>query len=147
MKKSTYSHVEDTTSNIFKDGYLLPSGVAMELLRDYENSIVELENEKEELLMEIQDRNDKLCLLDEKLENVIPHEFRIGQEVFIVTDIVEKATIEKVIATVGKIDEENLISYSVTDENGYARRIPQEQVFANKQIAELYFNSLNRGVK
>lgn len=65
MNKNIYSHVEDTTSNIYMNGSRLPSGVAMEMLKDYEKRIAELQTEIEQKDQQINN-----------LVNVVGHSYR-----------------------------------------------------------------------
>lgn len=74
----------------------------------------------------------------------IKTKFDINQEVYTIIDKVEKMKIEKVFASVGKLEDENLITYSVTDSYGYALRLPEEQLFATKEEAESKLKELKK---
>lgn len=85
-------------------------------------------------LCKLKDR--QIQYLQEHLKNAIMPKFKIGQEVFIVINKIEKAKVEKVICTIAKMDDENSTWYSLTDIYGYALRLPEEQIFATREEAE-----------
>ncbi len=84
--------------------------------------------------------------LQHQLKNAIVPKFKIGQDVFIIIDRVEKAKIEKVIYTIAKVDEESSVFYSITDSMGYALRLPEEQISETKEKAKQKLTEL-RDVK
>lgn len=87
----------------------------------------------------IKDKDKRIAELEQELaelkEKAIVPKFKVGKEIYFVVDKVEKGKIEKVFITVSKNDDENSISYSITDTYGYALRLPEEQVFATEQEA------------
>lgn len=62
---------------------------------------------------------------------IIETKFDIGQECYIfIGKDTEKVKIEKIIATIGKFEDETLTMYSITNKYGYAFRLPEEQLLA-----------------
>lgn len=111
---------------------------------DLDNMIFNLENRKN--LQRVEFTKDAvrevLDYLRTLRDQAIMPKFKIGQEVFMVIDKIEKGKIEKVIATVSKSEEESFTLYSLTDSYGYALRLPEEQIFATKEGAEKGFAEL-----
>lgn len=82
------------------------------------------------------DKYQQIQALQEQLKNAIVPKFKIGQEVYMVIDKVEKAKVEKIICNVARLEDETYTLYSLTDSSGYALRLPEEQIFATQAAAE-----------
>lgn len=68
---------------------------------------------------------------------IIETKFDIGQECYaLIGKDIEKVKIEKVIATVGKLEDETLTMYSITNKYGCALRLPEEQLFKTEEQAK-----------
>lgn len=67
----------------------------------------------------------------------IETKFDIGQECYaLIGKDIEKVKIEKVIATISKLQDETFTFYSITDSYGYALRLPEEQIFETDELAK-----------
>lgn len=68
---------------------------------------------------------------------IIKTKFDIEQECYaLIGKDIEKVKIEKVIVTVGKLEDETFTFYSLTDKYGYALRLPEEQLFETEEQAK-----------
>lgn len=104
--------------------------------KDFLEVINKLGEENKALKIDRDDWKKESQDLQEQLHNAIVPKFKIGQEVFIVIDKVDKAKVEKIIATISKLDDETFTFYSITDSYGYALRLPEGQIFATREDAE-----------
>lgn len=124
-----------TIKKIVKD-CLFPEGLYE--IKDKETKfylIMEDKKDVDKLKDYLTTKDEQIRSLEEQLKNSITPKFKIGQEVFFVIDKVEQAKIEKLIFTIGKLDDETMKFYSITDTYGYALRLPEEQIFATREEA------------
>ena len=80
---------------------------------------------------------DRLNYLEEQLKDCIRPKFKIGQECYaLLGKAIEKVTIIGCRIKISKMEDENFTMYSITDSQGYACSVMEEQVFATKEEAE-----------
>ena len=82
------------------------------------------------------------------MQDVIIPRFKVGQECHaLLGKDIEKVRIEKIIANIGKLEDETFTLYSITDSMGYACRLPEEQLFSTKEQAKQHLKLLDKDKK
>ncbi len=82
-------------------------------------------------------KDQRIAELEEQLKNAIVPKFKVGQECYVLLGKeIEKITIAGCRIKISKMEDENFTMYSITDIQGYACSVMEEQLFATKQEAE-----------
>lgn len=83
------------------------------------------------------EKDQRIAELEEQLKNAIVPKFKIGQECYaLLGKDIEIVKIHKIIADIAKLEDETFTRYSITDSNGYACRMVEEQIFATEEEAK-----------
>lgn len=81
-------------------------------------------------------QDQRIAELEEQLKNSIRPKFKIGQECYVLLGKeIEKITIAGCRIKISKMEDENFTMYSITDSQGYACSVMEEQLFATKEEA------------
>ena len=66
----------------------------------------------------------------------IETKFDINQEIYFVIDNVEKGKINSIYPYIKENEDECFTNYGITEKNGYALRLSEDQIFATQEEAE-----------
>lgn len=91
----------------------------------------------------LNEQDQQIKSLESRLANCIEPKFRIGQECYVLLGKeIEKITIVGCRIKISKMEDENFTMYSITDIQGYACSVMEEQVFATKEEAQAKLQEL-----
>ena len=85
----------------------------------------------------IAEKDKRIAKLEEQLKNAIMPKFKIGKICFaLLGNKIEEVAIVGARLKLSKIEDENFTIYSITDSQGYACRVMEEQLFITREEAE-----------
>ena len=91
----------------------------------------------------IRQKDQRIAELEEQLKNSIVPKFKIGQECYVLLGkVIEKIIIVGCRIKISKMEDENFTMYSITDIQGYACSVMEEQLFATKEEAQAKLKEL-----
>ena len=111
---------------------------------DYNYYIINPEEyEKDKKICELENEVERL---EHRLSNCIELKFKIGQECYVLLGKeIEKITIVGCRIKISKMEDENFTMYSITDSQGYACSVMEEQLFATKEEALKKLEEMGNG--
>jgi hypothetical protein len=85
----------------------------------------------------------RIAELEEQLKNAIVPKFKIGQKCYVLLGKeIDEITIVGCRIKISKMEDENFTMYSITNSQGYACSVIEEQLFATKEEAQAKLKEL-----
>lgn len=85
----------------------------------------------------VAEKDKRIAELEEQLKNAIIPKFKIGEICFaLLGNTIEEVAIVGARLKLSKIEDENFTMYSITDSQGYACSVMEEQLFITREEAE-----------